>query len=256
MVRLRSVFFVAGLSIVLIGLNPSPLLASSLAGGPPSAGGPPTVSSPPTISSPPSVVSPQTVTSPPILTSGCPAPAMGTGGPAPTSISGPYAVPQTQSDSQMMQVGNGLPATRILCEWVISYPSVSGDPTVTVFVGSPVQASVGTINEFADFGQHGVTCEAYWSLQNSSGAGVAEAMLFGGYCNTDGFVRGEGTVEAINGNLQAGPTVTVAPRFGAWYVSTAFGASILVGQFSFCSENPVGQRNTYSCVQFDAGPFE
>jgi hypothetical protein len=155
----------------------------------------------------------------------------------------------------MMQVGTALPATPILCDWVISYPSTTGDPTVTVYVASPIQASVGPTNEFADFGQYGVSCEAYWTLQNPAGGGVAEAMLYSGTCNTDGFVRGEGSVEAFNANLQSGPTTTVAPRFGPWYVSQAAGASILEGQFSFCSEDPVGQHSTYACVQFDAGPF-
>jgi hypothetical protein len=155
----------------------------------------------------------------------------------------------------MMQVATSLPAMPILCDWIVSYPSASGDPTVTVYVANPLQASVGPSYEFADFGEFGVSCEAYWTLQNPAGGGVAEAMLYAGTCNTDGFVRGEGSVEAFNANLQSGPTTTVAPRFGFWYLSQASGASILEGQFSFCSEDPVGQHSTYSCVQFDAGPF-
>jgi hypothetical protein len=252
MVKLRVWHFAAAASLGLVFLSPSPNLAYAVGGQPPTGTAPIPGTTAPVLPGSPVSQSPPT----PISAGSCPAPAMGTGGPAPTSISGPFAVSQTQSGPQMMQVGTTLPPAPIVCEWVISYPSPSGDPTVTVYVASPIQASVGSINEFAAFNNHGVSCEADWELLNPSGGGLARSMLSGGTCNTDGFVRGEGTVEAFNGDLEAGPTTTVAPQFGAWYNSEALGAPILEGQFSYCSEDPVGQHNTYACLQFDAGPFE
>jgi hypothetical protein len=145
---------------------------------------------------------------------------------------------------------------KVLCDWVISYPSPAGDPTVTVYEIGPIQAPVGPVNEFQAINEDGVTCQAYWTLQNPPAGGEAESDLSGGNCNTDGFVRGEGSVEAINGDLEAGPVTVVAPRFDSAYSSVAAGAPVLVGEFSFCSEDPVGQHSTYACIQFDAGPFE
>jgi hypothetical protein len=129
------------------------------------------------------------------------------------------------------------------------------DPTVWVFTGQSIQLAVGAIAEFNDGGAtDGVTCAAYYQVDNGFGEAGAEAALASTSCNTDGFVNGEGSATVDNGNLQAGPTAVIAPTQQHWYASVEAG-SVLVGRFTFCSQDPVGQHKTYACIQFSAGPY-
>ncbi len=114
----------------------------------------------------------------------------------------------------------------------------------------------GVIDEFYDNGTYGVTCAGFYQIDNGFGGAAAQEALASGSCNTDGFVNGEGSVVIANAALQAGPTVVVAPLHYSWYGSYAFGGTALVGEFTFCSQDPLGQHSAYACVQFSAGPFE
>lgn len=112
------------------------------------------------------------------------------------------------------------------------------------------------IDEFNDGGTDGVTCGGYYQIESGFGGAAAQEDLASHYCNTDGFTNGEGSVQVVDGSLSAGPVTVVAPTQNQWYESFVLGASVLLGKFSFCSQDPIGQHKTYACIQFPAGPYE
>jgi hypothetical protein len=180
----------------------------------------------------------------------CPRPDLAVFEARPTSVSGPYFLNPTQARLAS-------PSTFVgTCRWKLTFDIRKHDPTVYITTGQSVYLVPGVIDGFDDVGTYGVHCAAYYQIDNGFGGAAAQAELEQSSCNTDGFLRGEGTATIDNANLQAGPTVTVAPLEAHWYVSYIFGANALVGQFTFCSQDPLGQHSAYACLQFSAGPFE
>jgi hypothetical protein len=142
------------------------------------------------------------------------------------------------------------------CRWDLTFAVGGHDPSVAVYTGKAVQLAPGGIDEFYDIGTDGIICTAYYQLDNGFGGSAAQSELASSSCNTDGFTNGEGSVTVVNGNLQAGPTTIVAPTQQSWYESYLEGASVLLGEFTYCSQDPIGQHKAYACIQFDAGPYE
>lgn len=184
----------------------------------------------------------------------CPKPSLNLNGDPPTSVTGPFLL-VPGSDQHLGSSANAGPVG-VSCKWKLNFIVHKHDPTVwvTTLPGIPLQP--GVINEFNSNGTDGVHCAAYYQIDNGFGGAAAQAALASTQCNTDGFTNGEGSVAVINGNLKTGPTTIVAPTQSHWYVSYVGGSSVLVGQFTFCSQDPVGQHSTYACIQFDAGPYE
>jgi len=99
----------------------------------------------------------------------------------------------------------------------------------------------------------GVSCNITVETLNGFGGGGAQETLKGSYCNTDGYVPGEGAVQSVLLNGAAGPDETVA-SFNSTVTSFASGANIYYGYFNACSENPVGSHTNYACDYFYGGP--
>jgi hypothetical protein len=202
--------------------------------------------------------SPTTGSSPP--SSECPTPHFV--GVQPTSISGPDPAPADSGTGTMTDASGTTTTMTGKCRWTATFPSGGATtpgapppPGPTVYVtslGNYYQAEGAQTTE--NFNEYGVNCDAYTDLVNYDGGAVAETQLHSGYCNTDGYTPGEGNVQSNNTNNNAGPYVTVAPNFGQWYGSFAGSGDVWWAQFVLCSQDPVGQQNTYACVQWNAGP--
>lgn len=141
------------------------------------------------------------------------------------------------------------------CEWKLTFDVHHHDPAVYIYTGTNILIVPGEIDEFNTNGFEGVRCAAFYQIANGFGGALAEAELDSTSCNTDGFVRGESSVTVIDGALKSGPAVPIAPNQQQWYGSFVLGADVLIGEYTFCSQDPIGQHNSYACIQFDAGPF-
>jgi hypothetical protein len=185
----------------------------------------------------------------------CPKPNLNWDGVRPTSVTGPFLPTQNRGRKRSSSSSEtGVVVSN--CRWNLTFAVKGHDPSVAVYTGQAVKLVPGGIDEFNDGGAtDGVTCAAYYQLDNGFGGAAAQAALASTSCNTNGFTNGEGSVTVVNGNLQTGPTTILAPTQSYWYESYVEGASVLVGQFTFCSQDPVGQHKTYACIQFDAGPY-
>jgi hypothetical protein len=180
----------------------------------------------------------------------CPKPSLTMFGARPTSISGPFLL---RPNPLAAAAASGFVGT---CRWKLAFTVHKHDPSVYVTTGPSIYLVPGVIDGFDDLGDYGVKCAAYYTLDNGFGGSAAQAELESKNCNTDGFQAGEASVTIDDSNLDAGPTVAVAPKQKHWYISYVFGGTALVGHFTFCSQDPLGQHEFYACVQFVAGPFE
>ena len=158
-----------------------------------------------------------------------------------------------------------------VCQWEVDYggSSPSGTtgrtarslhprtgicPCVTsTYVGTAYMA-LGTIYPMDASGYYGVYCNAQGDVLNGYGGGGAQAQLDSSYCNTDGNFPGEGHVQVVGVGYSTGP-YTYLTDFATTFTSFDLGNDAFYGAFEFCSENPVGQQNTYDCYFFEGGPL-
>ena len=188
-------------------------------------------------------------------TNACRPPSAATGA-APSSLSGPATAPA--GGPVTLTAPNGQ-ATNLqaICTWKATVPSGAtpsgSDPTVTYTQLSNAAMADGTQYAFSDNGAYGVNCNGTVEVLNGFGGGGAQASITSGYCNTDGFVPGEGSVQAVDVGFTMGPVVSLT-SFGQVFTSFESGNNIFYGIFYFCSQDPVGQQSYYACVYFDGGP--
>jgi hypothetical protein len=187
-----------------------------------------------------------------LASSHCARPSLKMYGAAPTSIVGPYVL---KGGPQVVGGEPGYGGVSVACRWRLSFVVMHHDPTVWLTTGTSILLSPTVIDQFNDGGTDGVNCAGYYQIDNGFGGGAAQEDLASRNCNTDGFVSGEGRVQVVDAALAAGPLTVVAPNQNQWYESFVLGANVLVGKFLFCSEDPIGQHNTYACLQFSAGPY-
>lgn len=119
---------------------------------------------------------------------------------------------------------------------------------------SDLYMALGTQYNFVFTGQNGVSCFQTIEVLNAYGGGAAQGTLNSGYCNTDGFVPGEGSAQAVDVGYGTGPVVSLT-SFGNTFTSFEPGANIFYGVFYFCSQDPPGQQNVYACVYLNGGPL-
>jgi hypothetical protein len=183
----------------------------------------------------------------------CSQPLFPPGTPPPTSISGPKQVPPGSGNAQV--TGNdGSGATLAPdCQWIVDFPTPTGDPTVTFTQYSQIHMNAGTQYGVNYVNNTGVTCHLTVEALNGFGGGGAQETLNSGNCNTDGYAPGEGSVQGFLTNGATGPLDTVA-SFSSTVTSFASGANIAFGFFNACSENPVGSHTNYACNYFYGGP--
>ena len=169
-------------------------------------------------------------------------------GPGPAAASGPVTL--TAPNGQVTDL-------QAICTWKATIPggttSSGNDPTVTYTQLSNQAMADGTQYAFSDNGAFGVNCNGTVEVLNGFGGGGAQASITSGYCNTDGFVPGEGSVQAVDVGFTMGPVVSLT-SFGQVFTSFESGNNIFYGIFYFCSQDPVGQQSYYACVYFDGGP--
>jgi hypothetical protein len=182
----------------------------------------------------------------------CSPPTFPPGTPAPTTVTGPDQPPSSSLPVTAISSGGAIETLTPVCQWRVSFSAPGGDPTVTYNQYGNTQLNLGT-QYGVDFSNNtGVSCDITVETVNFGG-GAAQEGLTGSYCNTDGYVPGEGTVqgELVNGTV--GPDETVA-TFNQVVTSFASGANIYDGDFQACSENPVGSHTNYACDYFYGGP--